>query len=207
MPSPFPGMDPYIEANGIWPDFHLEFISACRAKLNRALPDGYAARIEERKQRFIEVVRFPEERLVTSIEILSPANKRPGDDRVAYLAKRTDLLLHQINLVEIDLLLAGRRLPMGAPLPPGTHCTFVTRGADASTCGVYGWAARDPLPTIPIPLDAGAADVALDLAAAFADAYDRGRFDRLLRYDRPPPPPLDAADRDRAAGLAASAGS
>ena len=29
MPNPFPGMDPYIEARGRWPDFHHEFISQC----------------------------------------------------------------------------------------------------------------------------------------------------------------------------------
>jgi hypothetical protein len=23
MPSPFPGMDPWLEAQGFWPDFHV----------------------------------------------------------------------------------------------------------------------------------------------------------------------------------------
>lgn len=26
MPSRFPGMDPYLEHPGVWPDFHAEFI-------------------------------------------------------------------------------------------------------------------------------------------------------------------------------------
>ena len=27
MPSPFPGMDPYVEESSIWPDMHLRLIS------------------------------------------------------------------------------------------------------------------------------------------------------------------------------------
>ena len=26
MPSPFPGMDPYLEDPWLWPDFHLSFM-------------------------------------------------------------------------------------------------------------------------------------------------------------------------------------
>ena len=47
MPSPFPGMDPYIEA-GPWSDFHAAAISEMRRVLNRLLPEGYAARVEQR---------------------------------------------------------------------------------------------------------------------------------------------------------------
>lgn len=43
MPSPFPGMDPYIESSGLWGDFHLSMIIAMRKALNALLPEGYAA--------------------------------------------------------------------------------------------------------------------------------------------------------------------
>ena len=33
MPSPFPGMNPYIEQDAFWQDFHLEFLPAIRARL------------------------------------------------------------------------------------------------------------------------------------------------------------------------------
>jgi len=46
MPSPFPGMDPYIEASGLWGDFHGGMLAAIRAELNQRLPEGYAATIE-----------------------------------------------------------------------------------------------------------------------------------------------------------------
>lgn len=48
MPSPFPGMDPYIEAPGLWPDVHHEFISKIRAALNPYVLPNYVVRVETR---------------------------------------------------------------------------------------------------------------------------------------------------------------
>src|SRR5437588_65473 len=42
MPSPFPGMDPYIES-WIWPDFHAAMISGLRDQLNPLLPKRFIA--------------------------------------------------------------------------------------------------------------------------------------------------------------------
>jgi hypothetical protein len=50
MPSPFPGMDPNIEARNRWPDFHHAFITDCRTALNARLPEDYIATIDERVQ-------------------------------------------------------------------------------------------------------------------------------------------------------------
>src|SRR5262249_21214136 len=46
MPSPFPGMDPYIETSGRWGDFHGTLIATFRQELNARLPPGYAADID-----------------------------------------------------------------------------------------------------------------------------------------------------------------
>jgi Protein of unknown function (DUF4058) len=46
MSSPFPGMDPYIEASGMWEDFHGSLLGLMRADLNAHLPEGYTASIE-----------------------------------------------------------------------------------------------------------------------------------------------------------------
>jgi hypothetical protein len=48
MPSPFPGVDPYLESSGLWPDFHSRFINAWSESLSERLPDNYEARIDER---------------------------------------------------------------------------------------------------------------------------------------------------------------
>jgi Protein of unknown function (DUF4058) len=44
MPSPFPGMDPYLEDPLVWSDFHGTFLMCIRAELNRRLPEHYIAR-------------------------------------------------------------------------------------------------------------------------------------------------------------------
>src|SRR5436190_23738726 len=48
MPSPFPGMDPYLENPVIFPSFHHQMISQLQAPLNRSLRPKYVACIEER---------------------------------------------------------------------------------------------------------------------------------------------------------------
>lgn len=48
MPSPFPGMDPYLEDPGLWPDVHHEILSEARSFLTGLLRPKYLVRIEER---------------------------------------------------------------------------------------------------------------------------------------------------------------
>jgi hypothetical protein len=48
MPSPFPGMDPYLESPRYWQDFHERFITIAAAGLQQQLPQRYRARISER---------------------------------------------------------------------------------------------------------------------------------------------------------------
>src|SRR5262249_20508948 len=43
MPSPFPGMDPFIEARRIWSDFHLDLAAEIRLHLNARIQPGYYA--------------------------------------------------------------------------------------------------------------------------------------------------------------------
>ena len=41
MPSPFPGMDPYIEFAGSWTDFHSDLLVGLREQINQRLPNHY----------------------------------------------------------------------------------------------------------------------------------------------------------------------
>lgn len=45
MPSPFPGMDPYLEGH-LWPDVHAAIASKIRQQLVPKLRPRYAARLE-----------------------------------------------------------------------------------------------------------------------------------------------------------------
>ena len=87
MPSPFPGMDPYLESPDIFPDFHDSFITYLREALQATLPARYFAALgrrlwielthDEFREPFVEIYTRGEEgkRLVASIEILR-ARKR-----------------------------------------------------------------------------------------------------------------------------------
>ena len=48
MPSPFPGMDPYLEDPAFWEDFHDSFIVHWKESLNAILPQDYRARVNGR---------------------------------------------------------------------------------------------------------------------------------------------------------------
>ena len=48
MPSPFPGMDPYLENPALWPDVHHELISVAREILLAQLRPKYFIQIDER---------------------------------------------------------------------------------------------------------------------------------------------------------------
>src|SRR4051812_38433339 len=54
MPSPFPGMDPYLETPALWSDFHARLITYWSDALIDCLPSNYEARIDE-KVNLVEV--------------------------------------------------------------------------------------------------------------------------------------------------------
>jgi hypothetical protein len=154
------------------------------------------------RQRWIEISSLPELELITVIEILFPSNKS-GSGRAEYLEKRDALIDQPVNLVEIDLLLGGRPMPMRKTLAAGHFHAIVARASDRPNSQVYAWTIRHALPPVPIPLRAPDADVTLELAEAFNLTYERGRFKRVLRHGSPLPDhlPLSSADRQWAEGL------
>src|SRR5438132_12447003 len=48
MRSPFPGMDQYIEAFGLWEDFHHNLITEIQGAISAQLPERYVVRAGER---------------------------------------------------------------------------------------------------------------------------------------------------------------
>jgi hypothetical protein len=104
------------------------------------------------------------------------------------------VLIGSANLVEIDLLRGGRRLPTREPLQAGDYYVCVTRQPDVSEAEVYAWSLRRPLPRIPVPLALDDPDAHLDLQEVFTATYDRGGYHRLLDYSEDIDPPLSPDD-------------
>lgn len=148
--------------------------------------------LEEVKDRWVEVRNRRGKDLVTVIELLSPSNK--SHERALYVAKREAVLRQAVHLVEIDLLVGGKRLPMRQPLPRGHYYGLVSRAGKRPDTEVYAWSVRDALPVIPCPLVAEDGDAHIDLAAVFDQAYRRAAYDRSINYDLPPSLPLAGDD-------------
>lgn len=249
MNSPFPGMDPYIEACGLWEDFHGHLIEQLADALAAVVPDHYVVRTGERaylvladreevrehgfkpdvevlrssrheppqgpiavaeppaeieattmralipteyRESFIEIYAVrPQRQLVTSIEVLSPSNKRFGSEGwELYLRKRRGLMLGSANLVEIDLLRDGHRMPMVDPWPESPYTLLVARREQLPVCHVWPAGYERPLPFIPIPLAPPDPDVRLSLQPLIGAIYSRFRYDQDIDYSQALDPPL-----------------
>jgi hypothetical protein len=150
--------------------------------------------VDPKGKLFVKILDAHDRRVVTVVEMLSPANKSVGKDGDAYLAKRQEYLQARTNLVEIDLLRRGSRPPVQGQVPPADYYIIVCRGVDYPDAAVWPLTVRDPLPAIPIPLDPAVVPVMLDLRPCLDRAYDEGRLDEDIDYSRPPAPPLTESD-------------
>lgn len=138
---------------------------------------------------FLEIREVSTRRLVTVLEVLSPANKAPGKGREDYEAKRFDVLESRTNLVEIDLLRGGEPMDVVGPVARSDYRILVARRAQ-----LYHFGVRQPIPAFPVPLLPGDSDPLLDLTAVLHALYARARFDMRLDYAQPAIPPLVEAD-------------
>jgi len=243
-------MDPFIEAQGEWDDFHNKLLGDMERYLSHALPARYAVRLGERsyiehidptgeregplffkpdvgiksaanseranrtsvleetavemvglietefREMFIDIHEVePQHRLVTGIEVLSPANKRPGTvGWYQYERKRKVFLEGHANLVELDLLRSGKRHAMAQSWPESPYYLLVMRKELAPRCKVWAGGYREPLPRIPVPLAQPDADVALDLQTLINAVYDRSRYRRDIDYGQSIRPALAVED-------------
>lgn len=88
MPSPFPGMDPYLEAPDVWPDFHHTLATAMRAELNAALPPPYYARVETRSELGILLDEGVIKRIIPDVFIVRHPEPQPSSSPMPVLERR-----------------------------------------------------------------------------------------------------------------------
>lgn len=93
MPSPFPGMDPYLEGE-MWQEFHETMANAIRAQLMSALTPRYVALLAKRyvlDRPIMGIFGLPEEMVFyPDVHVVAPSGMRPGPVLSAYGASPTD---------------------------------------------------------------------------------------------------------------------
>ena len=159
------------------------------------MPRAITLPLHERKGTpYLKIVDRKDRRVVTVLEMLSPANKTPGDDRNAYLAKREEYLAANVNLVEINLLRAGKLPPLGKPrIAKGMYYYLVCRADEMPKGDLWTFGVRDPLPELPIPLR-GEEATSLNLRACLDRACEEARYGEEIDYTQPPQPKLNEGD-------------
>jgi len=248
MPSPFPGMNPYLENPEFWPEVHHRLIVAIADDIEQNLSQQYRVAIEKRTymsggedsvdiaipdvsvvaarttttqtqsavmtlppptefvtvtlpiyeectEGYLEIREVTTGRVVTVIEILSPANKRAGEGRTAYLNKRQKVLGTLTHLIEIDLLRSGKYLPFASEIPQTDYRISIGRANQRPQAQLYAFNVRDEIPVFRIPLQSGDGEPELNLQSLLLGVYDRARFDLTLNYDREPVPRFKEEDR------------
>ncbi|CAN5342941.1 hypothetical protein BH11PLA2_BH11PLA2_36450 [soil metagenome] len=69
MPSPFPGMNPYLERAADWGDFHSAFVPYLRGAIERQLLEPFRTRIDENV--YIHAHSAEERRLIGHFEVFA----------------------------------------------------------------------------------------------------------------------------------------
>jgi hypothetical protein len=160
-------------------------------------PQPVRVSLEDEVERWLEI-REANGRLITVIELISPSNKIPSDDRERYLRKRRSFIEARANLVEIDLIRQGPPVfpaPVRRLLEQKNACygVAVLRATRPSEQEVYPIPLRDRLPAISVPLRPTDPDVILDLQPLIDQCHERGRY-HLLNYQLQLAPALSSDD-------------
>ncbi len=247
MPSPFPGMNPYLEHPDLWPGIHHWLIIEIARCLSPQLRPKYRVAVEVRmyetsgensllvgipdvtvkhrttatnlamtnvavaaptakparvtipvpetiKEGYLEVREVRTEEVVTTIEILSPTNKRVGKGRQMYEEKRLQVLGSRTHLVEIDLLRAGEPMPFSENNIENHYRILVGRGDCRPYADLYAFNLQDVIPSFPLPLRAGDTEPVVDLQKLLSGVYDISGYDLVIDYSCEPVPALSEGD-------------
>jgi Protein of unknown function (DUF4058) len=240
MPSPLPGMNPYLENPGLWSEFHSRLIVAIADALDDCLSRDYRVAVEKRvylsdngesmlvgipdvsvtaapnttqtttlavvqplnieipiteevQERFLEIREGATGSVITTIELLSPKNKRAGEGRSTYLQKRQKILTTVTNLIEIDLLRGGKPFPMIGSIE-SDYRILISRGYQRPKAQLYAFNLRQPIPGFPVPLRIGEPEPLLELQPLLNQVYDRARLELTIDYSQSCAPKLSPED-------------
>jgi hypothetical protein len=160
---------------------------------------------DEVSDNYLEIRPADGGKVITVLELLSPANKLHERGREIYESKRSAIFGSRTNLVEIDLMRAGEPMPLRGKPVRSDYRILISRSWQRPRAQLYHFNLREPIPAISVPLQRGEDEPVLDLNAVLHDLYARARYDLMLDYDQPPVPPLNDDDAAWARELIADA--
>lgn len=126
MPSPFPGMDPYLEHGARWPDLHHRLISYASEYLQPQLNPKYIARIDERTETSPLGEMFPSDTKVVQPPRQLPAAQTDSGALVADVPQTIRVLDEERRVPYIQIVLVATR-------------TVVTQIELLSPASKFGW--------------------------------------------------------------------
>ncbi len=262
MPSPLPGMNPFLENRMHWSTVHNALIAGIYFAVSSDLPEGFAAFIDERvyidtgdtryrpdtfvvrtarnipapatpersggsvavaervltevqsarlprslyddlltvRERFLEIRSVTNDRVVSVIELLSPANKARGRGREEYLDKQRLMLESDVHFIEIDLFrggehaLAPSRGRIEREFGAFDYAVSLHRASAGNRYEVWAGPMEQMLPVLVIPLTEETPDLQIDFQEIFHQVYDTG-LRRMVNYQVEPDPPLTDAQK------------
>jgi hypothetical protein len=208
-------MDPYLEDPKLWPEFQHQLVATLFQMLLPNLSDRYRARIacrqytaeiplftsvirENHQEEYLEIRQRSSQRLITLVEVVSPANRTTAEGRQVYLKQRQQAIAEGAATVEICLVLQGKPT-LSYPrdgLPDFDYAVSVTRSGSPERYEIYTTTLQKRLPKFKLPLAPDDRDTLLDLQTAFSRAYDQ-TFRNAIDYSRPPHPDVPLSDEKR----------
>lgn len=145
--------------------------------------------LEEVREAFLEIKEAATQLVVTTVEILSPTNKR-GEGRQKYEQKRQKVLNSQTHLIEIDLLREGEPLAMTGVTAASDYRILISRANRRPLADLYAFNLPDAIPRFPVPLLAEDPEPVIDLQGLLNEIYQRSGYDSFIDYRSDPLPPL-----------------
>jgi hypothetical protein len=207
----YPGVNAHLNSylqqpEGGWEMFHARYIADIAVSLDSALPMNYYAVAEKSLQ--ISEIRDEDDyltgvaiyavhdsgvpgKLVTRLELLSPANKPPNAYYRQYLTKWIETLRSGVSLVEIDYLHEQRPIIHRIPSyrdgdGDAKPYNVIVSNPYTERTDIYLFGVDEGIPQIPVPL-MEERDTLLDLNAVYQQSFALLKvFAMLTDYSQPP---------------------
>lgn len=98
MPSPFPGMNPYLEQDDSWEDFHHNLLTRAQEALNAQVGPDYLVKVESRI--YIRALSEHERQFFGRADVaISAFNESGAGAAVASIAAPVELILPEVEYV------------------------------------------------------------------------------------------------------------